>query len=48
MTWARSALALLATALLTTPVSATEPGVEPAAGELLIASQRTPLATLEL
>jgi putative transcriptional regulator len=41
MTCARSALVLLATALLTiaaNPASATEPGVEPAAGELLIAS----------
>src|ERR1700730_3829866 len=41
MTWAKPALALLATALLTIaaiPAAAAEPGVEPAAGELLIAS----------
>src|SRR5580704_1472699 len=37
MTWARSALALLAAAFLTSPAGA-EQGVEPAAGELLIAS----------
>src|ERR1700730_6304615 len=41
MTWAKPALALLAAALLTIaaiPAAAAEPGVEPAAGELLIAS----------
>jgi putative transcriptional regulator len=41
MTWAKPALALLASAILTIaaiPAAATEPGVEPLAGELLIAS----------
>jgi putative transcriptional regulator len=41
MTWAKPALVLLASAILTIaaiPAAATEPGVEPLAGELLIAS----------
>src|SRR5580704_14187637 len=41
MTWAKPALVLLASAILTIasmPATAAEPGVEPVAGELLIAS----------
>ena len=38
MTWAKPALVLLAGVFLTMPVAAAEPAVEPAAGELLIAS----------